>query len=366
MIDLIEKVKGTGRVLKAHERHISAASMVGGFVFDSLTYGRVDHAITQIVLLAYLSMAAGSILWLHFLESHPERAGNAAARLRSFLPAATQFAFGTLWSAFLVFYTRSGVLSASWPFFLVLLAIFVGNEALKSYHARLIFTSTLFAFALLSYAIFMVPVFTHTIGEETFVGSGVAAVLVYWLYLAALSMLGAERWRTVRKPVLFGAGGVLAAIYALYFLDVLPPLPLAMQKAGVYDSVRHAGGAYYVASEKQSWRIWVGAPTVVHVAPGGSVYAFAAIFAPVKLVTRVRHVWRHYDPDAKEWNTVETFSYAISGGRAGGYRGYTRKSDPAPGRWHVDVETVDGRLIGRLRFKVESGAPAALTKAVIR
>jgi hypothetical protein len=362
-----EKLKGYGSQLKPYERHLSALAMIGGFGFDSLSYGRLDHPITQIILLVYIAMAAASILLLHYLEARPEMDGKFTAKLRGLLPAATQFAFGTLWSAFLVFYSRSGVLAASWPFFLVLVVIFIGNEVFKSYHSRLIFTTTLFAFALLSYAIFMVPVFTHTIGRVTFVFSGLAAAAVFLLFLRALDALGKERWKTVRWPSLGGAGGVFAAVYGLYFLGVLPPLPLAMQQAGVYTSVKHIGPVYYAMNEAQSWNTWVGAPVVVHAGPGDPVYAFGAVFAPVNLETRIRHVWLHYDDAAGEWHKVQTVSSSISGGRENGYRYYSRKTSPTPGRWRVDIETIDGRLIGRLRFKVLSGpTQGAMTTTVIK
>jgi hypothetical protein len=45
----------------------------------------------------------------------------------------------------------------------------------------------------------------------------------------------------------------------------------------------------------------------------------------------------------------------IEGGRREGYRTYSRKTgfpaDPV-GRWTVDVMTLSGQLIGRLRFRV--------------
>lgn len=362
MVDWREKLHVYGSGLKAYERHLSALAMIGGFAFDCFAYGRVDHAVTQTVLLIYLIVAGGTILFLQYLENRPDLFGAWTGRVRGLIPAATQFAFGSLWSAFLVFYARSGVLVSSWPFFLILLAIFVGNEVFRSYHSRLIFTSSLLAFALLSYAIFMVPVFTHTIGVRTFLGSGLAAMGVFGLFLWGLATLGRERWRAARKPLLGAALGVYAALNGLYFLDVLPPLPLAMQKSGVYAAIRHTGGRYYVSGEMQSWKTWFGEPYRIHIGKGEPVYLFSAVFAPIRLSTHVQHVWQHYDRQERQWKTVLTKSYRIFGGRKNGYRGFTLKTDPAPGLWRVDVQTVDGRLIGRTKFVVLRGrAKAPLT-----
>lgn len=361
MVDWRDKLQTYGSGLKAYERHLSALAMIGGFGFDCLTYGRVDHAVTQTLLLVYIAVAGATILLLQYLETHDEFVSPWVPKLRGLLPAVTQFAFGSLWSAFLVFYARSGVLVSTWPFFLILLAIFIGNELLRSYHSRLIFTAILLAFALISYAIFMVPVFTHTIGVRTFLCSGAAAMGVFAVFLWGIFVLGRARFRAAARPLLAGSLAVFVAINGLYFLGVLPPLPLAMQKSGVYTSIERAGGRYFVKGEMQAWQTWLGEPYRIHVEKGDSVYLFSAVFAPIRLSTRVQHVWQRYDTAEKRWVTVLTKSYRIFGGRKKGYRGYTRKVDPQPGLWRVDVQMVDGRLIGRTKFVVLRGKPSSVT-----
>jgi len=372
--------------LKAYERHISAAAMAGGFAFDDFTYGRVDRPVTQTLLIVYLGMAALSIVALHWLEAHQEWQSKFVVKLRGLLPALTQFMLGSLWSAFLVFYARSGVLAASWPFLLVLAAIFIGNEVFKQYHARLIFTTTLFFFALISYAAFMVPVFTHTIGEITFLGSGVAAVTVFAGFLWLLNKLSRAKLGEVKWQIAFGALAVYTTITVLYFLNVLPPLPLAMQNSGVYHSLcrvppkgrikcigeeskplaRTAGLYYRGLEEPPSWTVWLGVPPVVHVAPGEQVVVFGAVFAPISLDTMTYHVWQRYDDKTGTWKTVQRVDNFLRGGREKGYRGFSLKSDPRPGLWRVDFETVDGRLIGRTVFTVQRGpAPAALESVIL-
>jgi len=42
----------------------------------------------------------------------------------------------------------------------------------------------------------------------------------------------------------------------------------------------------------------------------------------------------------------------ISGGREGGYRAYSFKQRLDPGDWLVDVESQDGRIIGRVSVTV--------------
>ncbi|MDE2500481.1 MAG: DUF2914 domain-containing protein, partial [Alphaproteobacteria bacterium] len=299
---------------------------------------------------------------LHYLHAFPEIDGF-RAKLRGYLPAVTQFAFGSLWSAFLVFYARSGVLAGSWPFLIVLAAIFVGNELFRDYHSRLLFTSGLFFFALLSYAIFMVPVFTHTIGTLTFILSGVAAVGVFLLFVRLLNWISAERLGPVRWQIRFSGLAVFVAVFGLYFLNLLPPLPLALQKVGIFHTVKRLGSVYYGMTEDQSWLTYLGFPTVIHIDGKQPVFVFCAIFAPIDLATTIVHRWQHYDADSGRWTNVQSVSYRISGGRGKGYRWYTKKTDPEAGLWRVDIDTVDGRLIGRTEFVVVNGPipPAKLT-----
>jgi hypothetical protein len=47
-------------------------------------------------------------------------------------------------------------------------------------------------------------------------------------------------------------------------------------------------------------------------------------------------------------------AFNLSGGREEGYRGYSIKSDPEPGKWRVQVKTLTGQVIGELRFKIEN------------
>src|SRR4051794_36203842 len=73
-----------------YERHISAASMVGGFIFDNWILGRIDVAETQLIYLGYITMACVSIALLHVMEVRD--LGERYSRMRFFLVLATQFA----------------------------------------------------------------------------------------------------------------------------------------------------------------------------------------------------------------------------------------------------------------------------------
>lgn len=338
--------------INKYERHLSAAAMAGGFVIDSIYFDRIDIWRTQIVFVAYVVTCFISIPLLHYIEARGARTGW-RPRWRGLLPIATQFALGGFWSGFVVFYGRSAVVSASWPFLLLILLIFIGNEVFKKYHERLVFTSVLFFFALYSYAIFLVPIYTGAIGTLTFLESGAAAVAVFGLFTMLLRILGRERFLADILPIRLGALAVLALINLFYFTNILPPLPLAAKTAGIYQSVTHVSGGYVADAEKEPWTVrYLGFSPTLHVVEGGSVYAYTSVFAPTALSANIVHRWQWYDPAAGTWVTRFALSYPIQGGADGGYRGYSAAIMRFPGRWRVSVETADGRVIARLPFTV--------------
>jgi len=337
--------------IKRYERHLSAVSMVAGFAFDNYYLDRVDHPLAQFALFAYVLGAIVSIVLVHFVESRPQMRG-LLLKAHPLLVVVTQFSLGALWSAFLIFYGRSAVIATSWPFLLILAGILVGNEVFRKYQSRLAFTCTLLFFALFSYAIFMVPVVMRQMGPRTFVFSGAVAVAIFCLVLFVLWLLGPSRsaWR----GIWMGATAVLIAIDLCYFAGILPPLPLTLAKAGVYHSVIKTGDVYQAIAEPGSLLGAAGKQPVMHVASGESLSVYSAVFAPIQLRTNIVHTWQRYDESAG-WQTQSIVRFPITGGRDGGYRGYSTKSLPQRGRWRVDIATAEGLLIGRVRFSVMPG-----------
>ena len=337
-----------------YERHLSALSMAGGYAFDSYSFGRIDHATTHIVFVAYLAVAGIAIALSHRLESRPPEPSE---RTRTILTAVTQFALGCLLSGFCVFYLRSASLWASWPYLLVLVGIFVGNEFFKRYTTRFALALLLYFFALLSYAIFLVPVVIAMIGTLPFLASGVLAIVVFWFYTDLLSWLGRARWRSVRLYVYGGVVAITAVVNAFYFLKVLPPLPLALADAGIYHSAKKIGNAYQVVEEPQPWTTLFGQRPVLHLLPDEKLYLYAAVFAPGRLETTIVHHWEWFDPVTRKWLPQSTKAFPIRGGRDAGYRAYSIKSKPRAGDWRVNITTADGRPLGRIRFAVALEPP---------
>lgn len=338
--------------MQKYERHLSALAMVAGFVADNLLFTRIDVLQTHLVFIGYAAACVVAIPLQHWLEARGAR-GKRIPRWRVLLPLATQFALGGFWSGFVIFYGRSAVFGASWPFLLFLFLVFLGSEYFHQYHARLVFTSILFFFALYSYAIFAVPVFTHTIDTGTFLLSGAIAVGVFSLFTLLLRFVARERFHTDVRRIRLGAGAVLLLMNLFYFTNILPPLPLSTKAAGIYHLVWHVPGAYLASGEWQSWQVrYLGFAPTLHVVAGDVVYAYSSIFAPTALTTTISHHWQWYDPTQKKWVPRAVVEYPIVGGREQGYRGYSKVYMNEEGSWRVNIQTADGRLIEQLPFTV--------------
>ena len=352
--------------VRAHERHLSALFMAGGFAFDNWAFGRIDHPATQAVFIVYLLVAGIAIAAQHGLESRPDDR-KPSPRVRNILMFVTQFALGALLSGFCVFYIRSASLFASWPFLIFMASVFIGQEVFRHYHSRLVFVALLLFLSVYSYAIMLVPMVSGRIGGVPFLLSGVVGLGIFFLYMRALARLGHERYRVARLQIAGGMAVIAVLINASYFLKILPPLPLVLTDAGTYHGVRRVGGDYQVqaAEAPAAWRALFGTNPIFHIQPRARLYAYSAVFAPQGLQTRIVHEWQWEDAEGA-WKTQQRVPVAIAGGRADGFRFYTFKTAPRPGQWRVNILRDDGRSIGRLRFAVETQAvPPALTEKIL-
>jgi hypothetical protein len=341
------------------ERPISSASLVGGFVFDALTLHRVDTFWENFWVAAHLLVVAVCIVLVNRQENEAA-AGKDSPRARFWLINLLQFFFGGLLSTLLVFYFRSGSLSASWPFLLVLALAFAANESLRKYFAWLAFQISLFYLSLFCFTIFIVPVLAHAMGPFIFVLSGGVSLALMGLFLRFLRVAAKETFARGQRELAISIAAIFLGINALYFLNLIPPIPLSLVDAGVYHSIaKDPQGGYLAQSEERGWLGFMRLNETIHLPPGGAAYAYSAVFSPTSLDTRIVHEWQRYE-EKRGWTTVSRVELPLVGGRGGGYRTYSIKTQMAPGAWRVNVETPRGALLGRLRFNVmaEDGAPA--------
>jgi hypothetical protein len=287
--------------------------------------------------------------------------------LHFWLVNALQFFFGGLLSTYLVFYFRSGTIASSWPFFVILATAFIANERLKHHYARLTFQISILFLSILLFSIYIVPVIVHTIGPWIFILSGVVSLLVLWAFLWILRLSAREKFTKSRYPLAFSIAGIFVAINVLYFYNLIPPIPLSLKDAGIYQSfVVNGPGNYTVQFEDQGIFGFLQPDLHVHITTGMPLYAYSAIFSPTSFSTSIIHEWQYYDQTTKAWATRARVVLPTIGGGDLGYRTFSMEENLVAGSWRVNVKTLQGQLIGRLSFDVTitSSTPPLETKNI--
>jgi hypothetical protein len=336
--------------VKRNERKLSFAALALGFIIDNFTLRRVDLYLENVFLVAYVSLVALSIVIINVGD---ERLSSKSwwPKVAPFSVLAMQFALGSLWSAFLVFYSRSATISSSWPFLLILVVQLIGNEFLRKQYVRLSVQVSIFYIVLFSYLIFMVPVLALQVSDNTFLLSGLLSLVFIWAFLRLLALLVPGRLAASQPAIIAGVGLIYLSINFLYFTNNIPPIPLSLKQSGIFHSIeRGEDGDYRVSYEWRSWREFLESTRTVHVLPDESIVAFNAIFAPSRFSTSIIHQWQEFVDGL--WQTRSRIVLPILGGRDFGFRTFSQKSGFDEGLWRVSVETLDGRVIGRIKFNV--------------
>jgi len=339
-------------IWKKYERFFTAGALLIGFCFDLLIADRPDSVFNNALLLAYLLVAGGLIIVLNLRQMQLAASNNPAEPMLLLLML--QFLFGNLSSNLLVLYGRSGTLAGSAIFIGLLLAMLIGNEFLKTRYGQLRFNIAVYYTLVFSYLMIVVPTFIlHDIGTLVFLASGVASLIFISAFLWVVYKLVLRG--KLRRLHLFQVGLNIAIIFGVfnifYFLNIIPPVPLSLKEIGIYHSVtRVAAGEYEGAFEKPLWfAFWRQTSPSYHIVSGNPAYCFSSVFAPTGLTTPIVHTWEFLNEKTNKWEIRSRISFAINGGRDGGYRGFTTKT-LTPGKWRCDVETQNGQLIGRMSF----------------
>lgn len=336
-----------------NERHLGSFALLFGFVVDNFTLTRIDLWLDNLILFSYLFLAGLGILFIHVYESGILRWKFEESIIR-WVPLFIQFAFGGLFSGYFIFYSRSASLAGSWPFILILLLLLLGNEKFKDRYSRFGFQIAIFYTALFSFSIFYVPMLVGSMGAWVFILSGLISLALITLFLYIIYRI--VPWRVVQgvRSLIVIIGGIFISINTMYFLNIIPPIPLSLKDANIYHLVtRLDNGDYTAITEKRSWfDFYSYTHSVIHLKPDEPVYFYSAVFSPTTIDAKIVHRWEYYDEKISKWVTSFTFEYPIFGGRDGGYRGYSIKENIYNGKWRVYVETPRGQILGRHAFEV--------------
>jgi hypothetical protein len=277
---------------------------------------------------------------------------------------AVQFLLGGLFSAYAIFYSRSATLTSTAIFFALLIVLLIGNEFLRDRLSSLRLLVSLYALVCFAFFTFFLPVMTGYIHAVVFLaGAGLSAAVTFRV-VQLIYRNNPDRSRREAVGVTAPAFGLIGLLVGFYFLNWIPPVPLSLKFGGIYHEVKKSDDRFELSFEKQWYQVWKRSDTTF---PADEpIYCFTAVFAPVDLNTTVYHHWYFRTNDSRPFTHADRIPIKISGGREGGYRAYTFKQRLNPGDWRVDVETEDGRIIGRVSVRVEERSePSSPLKTVL-
>jgi hypothetical protein len=347
--------------MEQHERRIAIGSFAAGFLFDILTAERIDSWLLIGQQVVYLAAILAILLAEFFAVGRPAPDPAGVSRLRRLYDelhtAIVHFLLGSLLSLYTIFFFKSSSLFASFGFLGVLMLLLFANESRRFKALGLPVRFTLFSICLLSFAASVVPIAIGSIGMLVFLISMLVGCIPIGILYRRIRIHAPERQMQARRQILLPFGATLAVFLTLYLFRLIPPVPLSIPFIGVYHDVQRTEIEYLLSHERPDWRFWHHGDQVFLAQPGDRVFVFFRIFSPARFADQVTMRW-YWKDGPRGWTLQDAIPINIVGGREQGFRGYGVKSNYQPGDWQVQVETTDGREIGRIYFEV-APVPAA-------
>ncbi len=353
--------------VRLHQKYAPVVFFVCGFLWDTLTLGRIDRLYDRIILSTYLTSLT-VCLYLYNLKDDDTFKGTFFERYEEYLPLAIQFFLGGLCSAYVIYFSRSVTFTKTLSFFIILLFLLIANELLKKRISNKYLQFSAYFFVNFTFFTFFLPVLLKEMNTFIFIISGIISIvitltLITFIYNSSPS----TRAEISKRKMVAIIAGIYLMINIFYFSNLIPPVPLALDTAVVAYNVEKANGDYIVTYERGVWhRFWRENDFQFSHNPGNRVYVFSSIFAPTDLRKKVAHRWKWRNPATDRWEVTDTIRYEITGGRDDGYRGFTFKQNMREGRWRVDVVTIEGHIIGIVDFELEFNSDREQKRMVTR
>jgi hypothetical protein len=338
-----------------YEKYAGIAIFGIGFIWDSFTMTRVDNPIDNVILLFYLTII-GIMIVVTLRRQCGIEPGKWIRKIEPHFLWAMQFCFGGLFSSYVIFYFKSASWTRTQFFFLILILLWVGNEFLQHRLGNPVLLATLYCFCLFSFFAFFLPVILAEVRMWIFLLAGFLSLVISLITFALGLLIPPGDGRRRMKPIAAWICATWFTVNVLYFANLIPPVPLALKSAGVYHHIAKTRAGYeveYVSPPLyRFFRKW---DNPFYWSPGESVYCFTAVFAPRKVRVPIVHIWSC--KTGIGWVQTDKIRFDISGGRDGGYRGYSRKNGALPGKWRVEVQTVEegtqrSQILGNIEFTI--------------
>lgn len=335
-----------------HEVIISVSVFVAGFLFDLLTLGRIDDLLNLIQQAVYLTILGTLLLCEIKIKIGTLTLSGRAKKFWQYHDLVVHFLFGSLLSVYTIFYYTSASAITSFFFILLLAGLMLANEVPRFQKLGLPVRVILFSICVMSYFAFFYPILMGHVGVIPFwLGflTSVGSLAVVW----RLNFMGQSSQEILRRHVLIPAVGVHLVFLLGYYTSLIPPVPVAVKKIGVYYDVKKIDGKYIGTHLRPGWKFWSKGSQDFQARSGDQLTVLLSIFSPGNFEDRVFLKW-YFDDERTGWTIQDTIPMSILGGRDEGFRGFGKKAHYQNGNWRVIVETSDGREVGRINLTIEA------------
>lgn len=346
-------VTAAKQFLIKHKRYAPVIFFVGGFIWDSLTLGRIDGWYSNTVLFTYL-ISLTACLYIYNLADDGRWQNTFLEPYHQYAPLAIQFFLGGLSSAYVIFFFQSVTFTRTMVFFVILVILLFSNELLRDriYNKYLQFGA--YFFVTFTFFTFFTPVLFGMMNTFLFIISGlisIALTLFFISYIYTKSPSTRQDISLIKMSVL--VIGMYATINIFYYFNLIPPVPLSLQNGVVAYNVEKQDDTFQVDYEQSNiLNFWETYDQTFSYAPEDTVFIYTSIFAPTDLRKSVQHQWQQFSPLTEQWRTTDEITYEVIGGRRGGFRGSTYKTNVVEGKWRVNVITEEGLVLGRIDFTI--------------
>lgn len=341
------------RHLKDNLAHASTLIFLAGFIFDAFMLPDLEHPLARYAVFSYLCLIAILIMFREWWVSR-NTASEFEQKVYSIITFCISYFSGSALSFVFIYAVRSAQLSVSWPLFLILLLCIFANEFVSTHDFRFSLDVGILLIGALFYIVFNVPIFLKVQNDMTFAISIGLTVLIFIFYIFLLKFSSENAYNQAGRGYAL-ALGIPMFVAMLYFLNVLPAVPLSLKDAGIYHNVIRGNNGEFIAQKEIDTRSFAKYLTpIYHVGPmDNGVYFFSAVNAPAELTAPISYVWEYYDKTNNNWiASGDPITFTLAGGRDDGYRAYSQKENITEGLWRVTVKVDNNRIVGRVKFNV--------------
>lgn len=339
------------QLYRRHQAIFPPFFFLSGFFFDVFTLGRIDDLSNILMQGLYLSLST-FMIYLEFSDFKDRKFDNKFLSLVSkYHDEVFHFLLGSLLSAFALFFFKSASLANSFLFILLFLTLLIINEFEAFQKMGKAIRFVLLQLCFTCFFILIIPVMVGKVGPWIFTLSIFLSILTlggfYYFFINKKQLMTPE---FARKTLVYPGSALVIFFLLFYFLRIIPPVPLSLEKIGIYHKVEKEYPKYHLYHERPWYRFWETGDQKFYARKGDKVFVFLSVFSPGGFEDIVVLHWMK--KVRGEYKTSDKVRMAIKGGRGKGYRGLSFKKNYTEGDYRILVETSSGLEIGRINLEI--------------